>query len=217
MSARPNANRSSGRFGLSFIDGEKLQQIFRKPGGLVASSKVESKISSIPTSKQSKKEPCLNYNPEDVSVPSIQKLGANKFVTPGDIKKPLLFKKLMGYIQKELRVLGATNDPPGSPRRLQILGEVFDCFIFEFKTYEPILTDIKREYEITIENQKQELSQFDIVKSKLSVMEFRMAKEIQKIQYDYGILLTEKRYQINNLAMKYAICTNSWKKRPSLF
>ena len=73
---------------------------------------------------------------------------------------------------------------------------MFDLFIYEFRTYEPILSDVKREYEICIANQQQDLRQFEILKSKLSVAEFRMAKEIQKVQYEYGCLLEEKSNEI---------------------
>ena len=40
---------------------------------------------------------------------------------------------------------------------------------------------MKREYDVTIERQKNELSQFEITKSKLSIMDFKMAKEIQRV------------------------------------
>lgn len=55
-----------------------------------------------------------------------------------------------------------------------------DHFIREFHAYEPLLTDVKREYELTIENLRDQLNQFGITKTKLSVMEYKMAKEIQQ-------------------------------------
>ncbi|KAJ3251570.1 hypothetical protein HK103_002249 [Boothiomyces macroporosus] len=66
-----------------------------------------------------------------------------------------------------------------------------DLFIQNFKTYEPILSDIKREYDLVIEAQRNDLSQFEIVKSKLSIMEFKMQKEIEKVMHDANIMIQD--------------------------
>jgi predicted nucleic acid-binding Zn-ribbon protein len=40
---------------------------------------------------------------------------------------------------------------------------------------------VKREYDVSIDNLKNDLGQYDILKSKISVMDFKMAREIQKV------------------------------------
>lgn len=40
---------------------------------------------------------------------------------------------------------------------------------------------MKREYDVSIDNLKNDLGQYDILKSKISVMDFKMAREIQKV------------------------------------
>jgi hypothetical protein len=74
---------------------------------------------------------------------------------------------------------------------MQVFSQAFEAFIREFKVYEPLLTDIKREYELLIENQMQELNAFEITKSKLSVMEYQKAKEIQTVMANNKKLLNE--------------------------
>ncbi|KAJ3368846.1 Translin-associated factor X-interacting protein 1 [Kappamyces sp. JEL0680] len=56
---------------------------------------------------------------------------------------------------------------------------------------QPLLTDIKREYEVMIEHLKQDLNAFEITKSKLSVMEYQKAKEVQQVIDDHKLLLRE--------------------------
>ena len=40
---------------------------------------------------------------------------------------------------------------------------------------------MKREYDVSIDNLKNDLGQYEILKSKISVMDFKMAREIQKV------------------------------------
>jgi DNA repair exonuclease SbcCD ATPase subunit len=82
---------------------------------------------------------------------------------------------------------------------LQAHIEAFNIFIREFKYYEPILDGIKQEYELMIENLRKELSQYEIVKSKLSVMEFRMGQEIDKVKAEFRELLQDMHLQNDDL------------------
>ena len=100
--------------------------------------------------------------------------------------------------------LSIHRDEVGSPRRFGVYSQVFgmyrklyfnqirpaltqllylllEQFIQEFKSYESLLSDVKREYDVTIDQLKSDLSQYDILKSKISVMDFRMARELQKV------------------------------------
>lgn len=74
-------------------------------------------------------------------------------VTLPSIKNPLIapkskfIKHLETYLSKELRLLGC---PPSGPHelRLQAHREVFEYLIEDMKTYKPILSAIKNEYEL---------------------------------------------------------------------
>lgn len=63
---------------------------------------------------------------------------------------------------------------------MQVFREVFQSFIGEFKAYEPLLSDIKREYDTTIEYQLKELDKLESIKANSAIAEFRMAQEIQR-------------------------------------
>lgn len=65
-----------------------------------------------------------------------------------------------------------------------------------------MLTDVKREYEILIETQRQDLSHYEILKSKLSVMEYRTINEIDKVKSQFQILIEEMRCFGINVASK---------------
>jgi Translin-associated factor X-interacting N-terminus len=65
---------------------------------------------------------------------------------------------------------------------MQVYREIFENFIGEFKAYQPLLSDIKREYDITIEVQIDELDKMESIKSKLAILEFKMAQEIQRVR-----------------------------------
>ncbi|KAJ3286765.1 Chk1 protein kinase, partial [Borealophlyctis nickersoniae] len=82
---------------------------------------------------------------------------AKKILYPGDRTRPKFLVAMLHHAKAELQILGAENAPVGDPRRLQVYREVWDYFIQEFKTYEPLLTAIKHEYETTIQEQRQEL------------------------------------------------------------
>lgn len=99
-------DKSRQKYGLSFIDGGKLRrgtELTSSHGGMVAS------ISAVKPKTNPKT--CSDKIPRyHESMPmSQQKMGASKIVIPGDISKPLLFKRLKSYINRELQVLGATK------------------------------------------------------------------------------------------------------------
>lgn len=80
--------------------------------------------------------------------------------------KPKFLLKLEGYLQKELRALGCTDDAP-SERRLQAFREVFQYLIEDFKTYKPLLSVIKNEYEAMLNAQNEEIRTLEPLKAML--------------------------------------------------
>ncbi|KAJ3056947.1 Ribonuclease H2 subunit A [Rhizophlyctis rosea] len=76
---------------------------------------------------------------------------------PGDKTRPRFLVAMLHHVRAELVELGAENAPPGDPRRLQVYSEIWDYFIEEFKTYKPLLTEIKHEYESLLNNMRQQI------------------------------------------------------------
>lgn len=76
------------------------------------------------------------------------------------IPKPKFLQQLESYLSKELRLLGC---PPVGPHelRLQAHREVFEYLIEDFKTYKPLLSAIKNEYELFIESQQELIKELE--------------------------------------------------------
>jgi hypothetical protein len=65
-------------------------------------------------------------------------------------------------------------------------------FSDEYQSYQPLLSEIKREFESCIENLKTELGMFEVVKANFSVLEFKTGKEITNVRNEYELLVQEK-------------------------
>ncbi|KAJ3010554.1 Translin-associated factor X-interacting protein 1, partial [Thoreauomyces humboldtii] len=101
-----------------------------------------------------------------------------KVLYPGDKTRPQFLVGILHYLKSEMRHLGADVAPAGDPRRLQVYREVFDRFIREFKTYEPLLSDVKREYDMALEAQQAELSKLYPSAGQLAVQRYQAAQEM---------------------------------------
>ncbi|KAI8852841.1 hypothetical protein BC829DRAFT_46739 [Chytridium lagenaria] len=64
---------------------------------------------------------------------------------PDEKSQPTLLHAMMQYIRSELKLVGSASAMPGDSKRLQVYREAWDAFIHEFKTYKPILSEIKNE------------------------------------------------------------------------
>ncbi|XP_065812816.1 uncharacterized protein [Labrus bergylta] len=67
----------------------------------------------------------------------------------GPWRKPQLLIQLESYVNKELQTI-SFDQPAFQELKLQIYRDVFGRFIKEFKTYQPLLSAIKKEYENTL-------------------------------------------------------------------
>lgn len=72
------------------------------------------------------------------------------------VPKPKFLDQLERFLEKELRCLGATEVKP-SELRLQAYREVFEYLIQDFRTYKPLLSAIKNEYEMMLAHQRDEI------------------------------------------------------------
>ncbi|KAJ3311333.1 Translin-associated factor X-interacting protein 1 [Boothiomyces sp. JEL0838] len=172
-------------YGNTFADGQKMEKNSSRIGGLASAP-----ISTAAWDHEDNKPRMVaNSEPQFISkyktgVASTQQRGANKIVIPGDISKPTFLRKAQAFLNHELHAASIYPSVWFNPTNS-------DLFIQNFKTYEPILSDIKREYDLVIEAQRNDLSQFEIVKSKLSIMEFKMQKEIEKVMHDANLMIQD--------------------------
>lgn len=80
--------------------------------------------------------------------------------------KPKFLAQLESFLKKELRVLGCTDSKP-SEKRLQAFREAFEYLIEDFKTYRPLLSAIKNEYEMMIVHQREKIRELEPLKAML--------------------------------------------------
>ncbi|XP_031420247.1 translin-associated factor X-interacting protein 1 [Clupea harengus] len=84
----------------------------------------------------------------------------------GSVGKPRFLMQLEGYLKRELQALDL-QQPKVQERKLQTYREVFDCFIEDFKTYKPLLTAIKNEYEVTLAYMQDQIRELEPLRTQL--------------------------------------------------
>ncbi|KAJ3104529.1 Translin-associated factor X-interacting protein 1 [Phlyctochytrium bullatum] len=103
-----------------------------------------------------------------------------KVLHPGDKTQPAFLLTLMHYIRSEFSILG--NPAPGDFRRLQVLREAFEAFINEFRTYSPILSEIKGEYEGALAGQAARLKELEALRCQVEVGKYQAAQELLRMR-----------------------------------
>ena len=76
------------------------------------------------------------------------------------VPKPKFLEQLESYLSKELRLLGCPSYGPHE-LRLQAHREVFEYLIEDFKTYKPLLSAIKNEYELYLDYQEELIKELE--------------------------------------------------------
>lgn len=107
---------------------------------------------------------------------------ASSVVAPCDGTRPALLLDMLQYVRNELKTLGAEKSPTGTPERLQVFKQAFSHFIAEFKTYQPILTLIKYEYDTALQKKEESIRRLASLKGKMSVLKFQSAREMDQVR-----------------------------------
>ncbi|KAI3371659.1 hypothetical protein L3Q82_024223, partial [Scortum barcoo] len=119
--------------------------------------------------------------------------GSYMYAGPG--RKPQLLMHLESYVNKELHTI-SSSEPKCQEMKLQVYRDVFGCFIKEFKTYQPLLSAIKREYENTLAYQQDQLRALEPLQSHLRLVTEECDRKIQvrwaEEQAEIGALKKEK-------------------------
>nr|CAB3267300.1 translin-associated factor X-interacting protein 1 [Phallusia mammillata] len=95
--------------------------------------------------------------------------------------KPKFLAALENYVKKEIVQLNCT-DPKPSELRLQAYREVFEYLIEDFKTYKPLLSQIKNEYEKMLSHHRQKIRELEPLKSMLITVSEQCDQKILKIR-----------------------------------
>ncbi|KAK7483032.1 hypothetical protein BaRGS_00025695 [Batillaria attramentaria] len=97
------------------------------------------------------------------------------------VPKPRFLEQLETFLKKELRALGVSEVTP-SDLRLQAHREVFEYLIEDFKTYKPMLSAIKNEYEMMLAFQRQQVRQLEPLKQMLVTVSEQCDQKIMALR-----------------------------------
>lgn len=104
--------------------------------------------------------PVHSLNPTKLNLSLKEEQVGHKKELLSVMPKPKFLEQLESYLLKELRLLGCSAYGPRD-LRLQAHREVFEYLIEDFKTYKPLLSAIKNEYDLFIEWQKELIKELE--------------------------------------------------------
>ncbi|XP_021263690.1 translin-associated factor X-interacting protein 1 isoform X2 [Numida meleagris] len=107
------------------------------------------------------------------------------------IPKPHHLEQLESYLRKELQTLNLTKGI-SQEQKLQPYREIFEFFIDNFKTYKPLLSAIKNEYEATLAHQKETIRALEPLKAMVATVSAECTQQILALQ-------EEEKVEINTL------------------
>uniref|UniRef100_A0A8C2JKI2 Translin-associated factor X interacting protein 1 n=1 Tax=Cyprinus carpio TaxID=7962 RepID=A0A8C2JKI2_CYPCA len=101
----------------------------------------------------------------------------------GSLTKPRFLEQLESHLKRELEALD-THGIKVQELRLQVFQEVFGYLIEEFKTYKPIFSAIKNEYDVTLAHLREQIRDLLPLRAKLVLMSEQCEKRIldQRVQ-----------------------------------
>ncbi|NXT54186.1 TXIP1 protein, partial [Pluvianellus socialis] len=97
------------------------------------------------------------------------------------IPKPRYLEQLESYLKKELQSLDLTKKN-SQELKLQPYREIFEFFIDNFKTYKPLLSAIKNEYEATLAHQKKTIRALEPLKTMITTVSEECTQQILALQ-----------------------------------
>eukprot|EP00118_Oscarella_pearsei_P019117 m.200352 g.200352 ORF g.200352 m.200352 type:complete len:702 (+) comp39590_c0_seq1:155-2260(+) len=95
--------------------------------------------------------------------------------------KPRFLSQLETYLEKELKILGCPLQGP-DPLRLQVYREVFEYLMDDFKTYKPLMSAIKNEYDLVVKWQGEEIERLQPLQTTLKTVEEECERKIMSLR-----------------------------------
>ncbi|NXU51486.1 TXIP1 protein, partial [Turnix velox] len=95
--------------------------------------------------------------------------------------KPRYLEELETYLREELQSLDLTKNN-SQELKLQPYREIFEFMIDTFKTYKPLLSAIKNEYEVTLAYQKKIIQSLEPLKAAVTTMSDKCTQQILALQ-----------------------------------
>ncbi|XP_010167644.2 translin-associated factor X-interacting protein 1-like, partial [Antrostomus carolinensis] len=118
------------------------------------------------------------------------------------IPKPLYLEQLESYLREELQSLDLTKKN-SQELKLQPYREVFEFLIDIFKTYKPLLSAIKKEYEATLAHQKTQIRALEPLKARVAIVSEECTQQIlalqEKHRHEINMLKQEKQHLLKTI------------------
>ncbi|XP_029952598.1 translin-associated factor X-interacting protein 1 [Salarias fasciatus] len=86
--------------------------------------------------------------------------------------------QLESYVKRELQAV-SPDQPKSQELKLQVYSRAFACFIRAFKTYQPLLSAIKKEYENSLVHQQEQIRELEPLRSHLRLLTEECDRKIQ--------------------------------------
>ena len=114
--------------------------------------------------------------------------------------KPRFLKELESFVESELALLGLQKDDgEASAARLQVFREAFQYVIDDFKTYKPILSAIKNEYDMLLDKYAKRLHYIPPLKARLSTIQADADQQIKYLKEKHETECSRKEKKISIL------------------
>ena len=115
--------------------------------------------------------------------------------------RPRFLRELEDDLAKELRLRGC---PPCGPdiARLQVHREIFARLIAEFTTYKELLSQIRVEYECSLDDANTRLEELSHLKARLATLEDEHARDVARVRAEMRTHIEDNQAQL--LALKHA-------------
>ncbi|CAF3703702.1 unnamed protein product [Adineta steineri] len=110
--------------------------------------------------------------------------------------KPRFLAALEEYLYSELKTLGV-EDSVANDSRLQVFREIFSTVIDDFKTYKPLLSAIKNEYEMMLTHLNNKINELEPLRQQLVLLSDQCDKKLMQYRKeeraDMSLLKEEKK------------------------
>eukprot|EP00943_MAST-04B_sp_MAST-4B-sp1_P001699 g1699.t1 len=115
--------------------------------------------------------------------------------------KPQFLKEIEFFVESELTLLGLKKDDgEASAARLQVFREAFQCIIDDFKTYRPILSAIKNEYDMLLDKYAKRLHYIPPLQARLQTIQADVERRISRLTKDQDKERTRMEKKISTVA-----------------
>ncbi|XP_026859825.2 translin-associated factor X-interacting protein 1 isoform X2 [Electrophorus electricus] len=154
---------------ISMSERTSLEKGFRRPRSKIFTAKIESTLNSFSTWPAHVSSQTVKPRGQKHAGAEVNTHHGCGYEFGGSVAKPRFLEQLECYLKGELTSLDMLS-PKLQEEKLQAYREVFDYFIEAFKTYKPLLSAIKREYDTTLSYLQEQIRELEPLRAQLVLL-----------------------------------------------